>query len=523
MSDPPATGATDAAPSPRSGTGAPPERLSVRGVSKRFGAVRAIRNADMTVHTGEVHALVGENGAGKSTLIKILSGAESADTGEITFDGRPVAIHGTADAIGLGIATVYQEPQLFPDLTVAENVFTGREITRRGRVDWAAQNAKVVELLELIGLPARYATVPVSELSIAEQQQVSIAKALGGDARVLILDEPSAILTGSEIEVLFGVVRRLAASGVSIIYISHRLDELFEIADRVTVMRDGETVGTWPIGELTVRRIVELMVGGILEDTAAERAVPETEPRLVLEGLGAEGEYADVDVAVRPGEIVSLYGLVGSGAAEIAETVYGMRRATTGRILLDGRPIAPRSPREAKKLGIALLPADRKGQGMFAFQSIAFNISAGHLPLLSRLGVWMDRRREREVARDFIGRLSVKTPHERQPVSAMSGGNAQKVVLARQLVERPQVLVLAEPTQGVDVGAKEEIHKIIRSLADEGTAVLIVTSDLAEAIRVSDRLQVVRGGTTTVEFGRGATQSDVLAAAAGALEQEEAA
>jgi ABC-type sugar transport system ATPase subunit len=522
MTQPPASGADEEAPPRSAGPDDLPVRLAVRGVSKRFGAVRAIRNADMTVRTGRVHALVGENGAGKSTLIKILSGAETADTGEIAFEDRRVTIHTTADAIALGIATVYQEPQLFPDLTVAENVFTGREITRRGRVDWAAQNAKVVELLELIGLPARYATVAVSELSIAEQQQVSIAKALGGDAKVLILDEPSAILTDAEIEVLFGVVRRLAAAGVSIIYISHRLDELFQIADEVTVMRDGETLGTWPIGELTVRRIVELMVGGILEDTPVERALPDAEPLLVLEALGCTGEFSDVDVAVRPGEIVSLYGLVGSGAAEIAETVYGMRRATAGRILLDGRPVAPRSPREAKKLGIALLPADRKGQGMFSFQSIAFNISAGHLPLLSRVGVWMDRSRERTVARDLIKRLAVKTPHERQPVSAMSGGNAQKVVLARQLVERPRVLVLAEPTQGVDVGAKEEIHKIIRNLAQEGTAVLIVTSDLAEAIRVSDRLLVVRAGTTTVEFGRGATQSDVLAAAAGVLEEEAA-
>jgi ABC-type sugar transport system ATPase subunit len=522
MSDTPDPGSPGAA-APPSVDRAATVRLAVRGVAKRFGAVRAIRNADLSVDVGEVHALVGENGAGKSTLIKVLSGAETADTGEISFEGRPVTIATTADAIALGIATVYQEPQLFPDLTVAENVFTGREITRRGRVDWAAQNAKVVELLELIGLPARYATVAVSELSIAEQQQVSIAKALAGDARVLILDEPSAILTDTEIQVLFGVVRRLTASGVSIIYISHRLDELFVIADRVTVMRDGETLGTWPIGELTVRRVVELMVGGILEDTPAEHRLQDAEPRLVLEGLGLEGEFSDVDVTVRPGEIVSLYGLVGSGAAEIGETVYGMRRATTGRILLDGRPIAPRSPREAKKLGIALLPADRKGQGMFTFQSIAFNISAGHLPLLSRMGVWMDRRRERDVARDFIKRLAVKTPHERQPVSAMSGGNAQKVVLARQLVERPQVLVLVEPTQGVDVGAKEEIHKIIRGLADEGTAVLIVTSDLAEAIRISDRLQVVRAGTTTVEFGPGATQSDVLAAAAGALDEEPAA
>jgi ABC-type sugar transport system ATPase subunit len=522
MSDTPDPGSPGAAAPPSEDRPAT-VRLAVRGVAKRFGAVRAIRNADLSVDVGEVHALVGENGAGKSTLIKVLSGAETADTGEISFEGRPVTIATTADAIALGIATVYQEPQLFPDLTVAENVFTGREITRRGRVDWAAQNAKVVELLELIGLPARYATVAVSELSIAEQQQVSIAKALAGDARVLILDEPSAILTDTEIQVLFGVVRRLTASGVSIIYISHRLDELFVIADRVTVMRDGETLGTWPIGELTVRRVVELMVGGILEDTPAEHRLQDAEPRLVLQGLGLEGEFSDVDVTVRPGEIVSLYGLVGSGAAEIGETVYGMRRATTGRILLDGRPIAPRSPREAKKLGVALLPADRKGQGMFTFQSIAFNISAGHLPLLSRMGVWMDRRRERDVARDFIKRLAVKTPHERQPVSAMSGGNAQKVVLARQLVERPQVLVLVEPTQGVDVGAKEEIHKIIRGLADEGTAVLIVTSDLAEAIRISDRLQVVRAGRTTVEFGPGATQSDVLAAAAGALDEEPAA
>jgi ABC-type sugar transport system ATPase subunit len=523
MSDTPDPGSSPAAPAPPSEDGPTPVRLAVRGVAKRFGAVRAIRNADLSVDVGEVHALVGENGAGKSTLIKVLSGAETADTGEVTFEGQPVTIATTADAIALGIATVYQEPQLFPDLTVAENVFTGREITRRGKVDWAAQNAKVVELLELIGLPARYATVPVSELSIAEQQQVSIAKALAGDARVLILDEPSAILTDTEIQVLFGVVRRLTASGVSIIYISHRLDELFVIADRVTVMRDGETLGTWPIGELTVRRVVELMVGGILEDAPAEHRLQDAEPRLILERLGLEGEFDDVDVTVRPGEIVSLYGLVGSGAAEIGETVYGMRRATAGRILLDGRPITPRSPREAKKLGIALLPADRKGQGMFTFQSIAFNISAGHLPLLSRMGVWMDRRRERDVARDFIKRLAVKTPHERQPVSAMSGGNAQKVVLARQLVERPQVLVLVEPTQGVDVGAKDEIHKIIRGLADEGTAVLIVTSDLAEAIRVSDRLQVVRAGTTTVEFGPGATQSDVLAAAAGALDEEPAA
>jgi ABC-type sugar transport system ATPase subunit len=377
-----------------------------------------------------------------------------------------------------------------------------------------------VELLELLGLPARYAPVPVGTLSIAEQQQVSIAKALAGDARVLILDEPSAILTDSEIDVLFGVVRRLTGTGVSVIYISHRLDELFRIADEVTVMRDGQTIGTYPIGELSVRRVAELMVGGILSDERPQREIPSGDPVLVLDGLGRTGKFHDVHVEVRPGEIVGLYGLVGSGVSEIAACIYGIDRATSGEMRLAGKRIAPRSPGEAQKLGIALLPANRKLEGMFSFQSIAFNISAGHLKLLSKLGILVDRARERTVATDLIKRLSVRTPHERQPISAMSGGNAQKVVLARQLVDRPDVLVLAEPTQGVDVGAKEEIHRIITELAENGTAVLVVTSDLPEALRISDRLQVVRGGTTTVEFGPDATQVDVLAAAAGAPDQK---
>ena len=495
-------------------------RLRLTGVSKRFGAVRAIRNGDLTVRVGEVHALVGENGAGKSTMIKIISGVESADTGRIEFEGAEATIHSTTDAMALGIATVYQEPQLFAELTVSENIFTGREIRKGGRVDWGAQNAKVVELLGLLGLPAKYATVPVGELSIAEQQQVSIAKALAGDAKVLILDEPSAILTDAEIDVLFQVVRRLTASGVSVIYISHRLDELFRIADQVTVMRDGQTIGTYPIKELSVRQIAELMVGGILSDERGERVVPEGEPLLILSDLTRTGKFHGVNVAVRRGEIVALYGLVGSGVSEIAACIYGMDRATSGQILLKGEPAQPHSPQHAQRLGIALLPANRKLEGMFSFQSIAFNISAGHLKLLSRLGVWMDRAREKSVSQDLIKRLAVKTPHERQAIGAMSGGNAQKVVLARQLVERPDVLVLAEPTQGVDVGAKEEIHRIITELAESGSAVLVVTSDLPEALRIADRLQVVRGGTTTVEFGPDATQVDVLAAAAGAVDEE---
>ncbi|RIJ78848.1 sugar ABC transporter ATP-binding protein [Nakamurella silvestris] len=494
-------------------------RLNLTGISKSFGAVRAIRNADMLVKAGTVHALVGENGAGKSTLIKIVSGAESSDTGTIEFEGAPVDISTTVEAMGLGIATVYQEPQLFAELSVSENIFTGREIVKGGRIDWAEQNRQVVELLELLGLPAKYATVPVGSLSIAEQQQVSIAKALAGKAKILILDEPSAILTDVEIEVLFSVVRRLTSSGVAVIYISHRLDELFRIAQEVTVMRDGNTIGTYPIEDLTVRQIAELMVGGILNDERGERIIPDGPAKLELNALSRRGKFEDVNVSVRAGEIVGLYGLVGSGVSEIAATIYGMDYATSGEIKLDGRSIAPKSPRAAQKLGIALLPANRKVEGMFSFQSIAFNISAGHLRLLSYFGTWMNRRKETEVAKSMISRLAVKTPSEKQFIGAMSGGNAQKVVLARQLVERPEVLVLAEPTQGVDVGAKEEIHRLITELAENGTAVLVVTSDLPEALRISDRLLVVRGGTTTVEFGPEATQVDVLAAAAGAVDE----
>lgn len=495
-------------------------RLAMHGIAKRYGAVRAIRYADFEVKPGTVHALVGENGAGKSTLIKVLAGAVTPDAGTVAIDGEQVSIGTTGDALQLGVATVYQEPQLFGELSVAENIYLGRERRKGPRIDWATQNAEVVELLELLGLPATLSTRSVGHLSIAQQQQVSIAKALSRDARILILDEPSAILTDAEIDVLFGVVRRLAESGVSVIYISHRLDELFRIADEVTVMRDGETIGTWPIDELDVRRIAELMVGGALDETAAERNVPAGDPRLELIGLTREGEYEKVDLAVRPGEILGLYGLIGSGVAEIARTIYGISQASGGEMRLEGKAISPSSPRHAQRLGIALLPANRKAEGMFSHMAISFNISVGHLPLLSKMG-WMERRRERKVADDMIDRLAIKTPSQRQSIGAMSGGNAQKVVLARQLVERPDVLVLAEPTQGVDVGAKDEIHRIITELADEGTAVLVVTSDLPEALRIADRLIVVRNGTTTREFARGARQADVLAAAAGAEDDSE--
>ncbi|MRH28022.1 ATP-binding cassette domain-containing protein [Microbacterium sp. SYP-A9085] len=498
------------------------QRLQMRDISKRYGGVHAIRHADLEIGPGTVMALVGENGAGKSTLIKILAGAEHADTGSIAIDGEEVRIASTADAIALGIQTVYQEPHLFQDLSVAENFFVGREITRGPVIDWRAQAPRMFNLLDLVGLDRRVAALPVRYLSIAQQQQVSIAKALLEDARILILDEPSAILTQSEIDVLFTVVRRLAGEGVSIIYISHRLDELFQIADEVTVMRDGQTVSSDPIGTLSVREIAERMVGGALTE-GVRTTTTSGDAMLELEGLTLDGAFADVTFDVRRGEIVGLYGLVGAGAADVGDVVYGMRRPTSGviRVAGDGRPL--RSPMRAKSRGVRMLPANRSSQGIFSFQSIAFNITIGSLRLLSRLPGWVSQRSERETANRLITRLAVKTPSMRQPVSAMSGGNAQKVVLARQLVERPGLLVLAEPTQGVDVGAKEEIHQIISDLADAGTAVLVITTDLTEVLRISDRIIVFRSGKVAAQLAPTATQAEVLAVAAGHRDDEEGA
>lgn len=496
-------------------------RLRMTAITKRFGGVRAIRHADFELLPGEVHALVGENGAGKSTLIKILAGAESSDTGTIELEGQPITVRSASEAIEHGVATVYQEAQLFGGLTVAENIFLGREITSGGRVNWASQNAQVVELLQLIGLPERYSSVHVEELSAAEQQQVSIAKALSRDARILILDEPSAILTDAEIATLFAAVRKLAESGVSIIYITHRLDELFEIADAVTVMRDGRTIGTYDIADLSIGRVAELLVGR--EFAASERDVERAEPEdvvLELTGLGSGHAFGDVDLTVRAGEVVVLYGLVGSGALDVANCIYGRREITSGSITLLGQPYHPRSARHAQHRGVAMVPANRKQDGLFSFQPISFNISIGHLPILRKALDWMDVSQERVMANSMIEKLAIKTPSAEQKVMNLSGGNAQKVVLGRAITERPPLLVLAEPSQGVDIGAKDEIHRLVEELCAEGTAVLVASSDLGEALRVADRLIVMRNGTVFTSFGRDARQSDVLAAASGELAQE---
>ena len=507
-----------AAPAPRATVGVP--RLSLKGVSKHFGGVQAIKHADLDLMPGEVHALVGENGAGKSTLIKIVAGAEHPDTGTMELDGKAVTVRTASAALDLGIATVYQEAQLFGQLTVAENTFLGREARKGPFVDWEAQNDRVREALAAFGLSDDIVTRKVEELSAGQQQQVSIAKALVGNARILILDEPSAILTDAEIDTLFTAIRRLAAAGVSVIYISHRLDELFQIADVVTVMRDGETLGTFHTGDLTVGSIADMMVGGEFQGSSGKQRAAARDVYLSLRGLRSN-RFHDVSLDVRSGEIVVLFGLVGSGVAEIASATYGKTAITGGRMELKGKPYRPSSPAHAQRLRLAMLPANRKLEGLLSFQPIAFNISIGSLSFFSRAGVFMSRRLEKEKADEFVKTLAIKTPDPTRAISTLSGGNAQKVVLARQLVELPDVLVLAEPTQGVDIQAKDEIHKIIDDLCAKGTAVLIATSDLGEAMRIADRLIVIRNGTTFTEFERGANQADVLAAASGQLSGEQ--
>jgi rhamnose transport system ATP-binding protein len=495
--------------------------LRLTGIDKRYGGVQALRGVDFEVRAGEVHALVGENGAGKSTLIKVASGAEAPDSGIVQVGAEQLTRGSTTAALAAGIATVYQEPPLFGELSVAENVFIGRELRRgaAGPVDWAAQRRRVSELLDRLGLDPGIADVRVADLPVGQQQRVSLANAIAHQARVLILDEPSAVLTDREIESLFAVVRLVTAEGVGVVYISHRLDELGAIADRITVLRDGAVVASEPAAALTVRRVAELMVGHTLSDRDQASAGPsDGPPVLAVAGLGRSGAFDGVSFEVRAGEIVALYGLVGSGTHAVARALYGIEPADSGTVAVHGSPVAISGPERAVRAGLAMVPGNRKVQGVFASKSVTFNIAAGNLRRLSRLRVWVDRRRERTVTRDLMASISIKAGGIHSPVETLSGGNQQKVVLARCLASRPQVLILEEPTQGVDVAAKDEIHGLIRRLTQQGSAVVMVSSDLREVQHLADRVLVVRRGRVERVFPRGAPQSQILAAAAGSEE-----
>jgi rhamnose transport system ATP-binding protein len=490
--------------------------LSVSAMTKSFDGVRALRGVSFDLEEGEVHALVGENGAGKSTLIKVVTGAHRADEGVLEVAGRPVLANSPGVARSLGIAAIYQQPALFPDLSVAENIALGRESGGPWRrIRWAERVRVAREILDRIGAridPER----PVSALSMPEQQLVEIARALGASARILIMDEPTASLADQEVERLFKVIRDLRAHKVGIIYISHRLEELPQVADRVTVLRDGQTVATRPMREVDRTELIRLMVGREVSSVFPKREVPIGPTVLELRQVGCrESGISGVSLSLRAGEIFGLSGLVGAGRTELARILFGLTPADSGEILLKGSPVRLRTPAQAVEQGIAYVPEDRRRHGVVLEMPVAANTTLAILRRLSKFGI-LDRAGEREIAERAVERLAVKTASVDVPVGQLSGGNQQKVALARWLETRPSVLILDEPTQGIDVGAKSEIHRLMGDLAAQGLAILMISSELPEILGMSDRIGVLRGGRMAgVLSRREATQEKLLALALG--------
>lgn len=498
--------------------------LRMRGIAKSFPGVQALKSVDLTVHAGEVAALLGENGAGKSTLMNILAGVHADYSGTIEVAGEPVSIHTPKDASRHGIAMIHQELNLVPELSIAENIFLGREPrTRRGTLDRRAMHDATAGLLSGLGLalsPRR----PVRLCRIAEQQLIEVAKALSHNVRVLVMDEPTSALADAEVRRLFEVIRDLTARGVAVVYISHRLEELEEIADSVTVLRDGTYVGRRSMRDTTRPELIEMMVGRPLADLFPRASAQRTdgELRLRVEGLSlppGPGRTAlhDIDLTVRSGEIVGLAGLMGAGRSEVLEALYGVHGPVAGRILLDGEPYRPRSPQQAIRRGLALVAEDRKAQSLVLDNTVGFNVSLAALGSYTR--IFVDRRAERAAVLEKVRELQVKTPGLATAVRNLSGGNQQKVVLGKWLLTEPKVLLMDEPTRGIDVGAKAEIHALMSRLAASGTAVLVVSSELPELIGMCDRILVLCEGRLTGEFHRSAangpraTQEGILAAA----------
>ena len=497
--------------------------LQLTRVSKSFGAVRALRSVSFDLRAGEVHALLGENGAGKSTLIKVITGAHRPDSGEIEVAGERVPHLTPSGAHKLGIACIYQQPALFPDLTVAENIALRLEPASATRVvDWSARRARAAQLLQRIGAnisPAAEARF----LSMPEQQFVEIACALGAGGRIVIMDEPTASLTQQEVQLLFAVVRELRSSGVGVIYISHRLDEIFALADRVTVLRDGESVGTRTVSSpesggdsrITESELIRLMVGREVSQSYPPAEGAARDALLSIRNLGCSfSGVHDISVDVRAGEILGVAGLVGAGRTELARVLFGITPADTGEIVVAGRRVDIRSPQQAVVHGIAYVPEDRRRHGVILDMPIAHNMTMAIHRRIFR-GAWLRFGAERNLASRFIRELGVKTYGPEAPGNSLSGGNQQKVALARWLATEPKVLILDEPTQGVDVGAKSEIHRIIRTLAKQGIAVLMISSDLLEVLGMSDRIAVMRGGTIVSILPGKSDAHEVMSAALG--------
>ncbi len=485
--------------------------LEMRGITKQFPGVLALDDVSLDLREGEVHCLLGENGAGKSTLMKILAGAQPADRGDILIGGRPAAVTSPARARELGVSMIYQEFNLSPFLSVAENIFLGREprVGKTPFIDGARLRRDAEEVLRHMGVTLDV-RLPVNRLSVAQMQMVEIAKAVSVNARILVMDEPSATLTDHELASLFTLIGELRGRGMGILYISHRLEEVFQIGDRATVMRDGRHVATRDVAGLTREDIIRMMVGRELTEEFPKVSLPRGAERLRVEGLTREGLFSDVGFSLHAGEIVGLTGLVGSRRTEVVRAIFGADRPSAGRVFVDGREVAVSSPRDAIAHGVGLLTEDRKNQGLVLGMSVRENITLANLGALVR-GIFVKGGAERRVAEDFVRELQIKTPSVEQAVQLLSGGTQQKVVLARWLFTNAGILMFDEPTRGVDVGAKTEIFRLMNALLERGAAVLMVSSELPEVLGMCDRILVMHEGRLAGELSRAeATQERIM-------------
>lgn len=482
--------------------------LEMKNIGKSFPGVKALEGVSLTVREGQVHALLGENGAGKSTLIKILSGAYIRDEGEIYWEGQRAGISSPQDAQELGISTIYQEFNLAPNLSVGENIFLGNLPKKGFMVDWATVRQRAREILDSLGVSISV-DEPTARLSVAEQQLVEIAKALNRKTRILIMDEPSAVLGEKDLEKLFEVVRSLQARGIGIIYISHRLKEIFELADEVTVLKDGRYVATRDISEVTMDDLVKLMVGRDLQDVYPKRTPKLGDMALEVNNISREGVLHDISFNLRAGEIIGFSGITGSGRTELARVIFGADPYTGGEMKLYGQPYKVRSPGDAISKGVALVTEDRKGQGLLLKLAVTQNTTISGLNQLTQLGV-IKLKEELELVKEYIRQLSIKTPGPNFLVVNMSGGNQQKVVLARWLSRGVRVFIMDEPTRGIDVGSKSEIYQIMADLAAQGVAIMMISSELPEILGMSDRVMVMREGRIAKELSRAEASEETI-------------
>ena len=486
--------------------------LEMKGISKQFSSVKVLHEVDFHIRKGEVHALMGENGAGKSTLIKILTGMYSRDGGTMLFDGREINPANALEAQRCGISTIYQEISLIAQLSVAENIYIGREIRKNGMIDWKETNRKSKELLNSLGIDIDV-TKELSSYGTAIQQMVAIARSMLIDAKLVVMDEATSSLDDDEVKVLFEIIRKLKAQGIAILFISHRLPEIFEIADTVTVLRDGHLVGEYPIQELTKKDLVSKMIGRSAEDIVdMTREYREIQSEDYLQATGIESgiKLRGLNLTIKRGEIVGLAGLLGAGRTELARVIFGIDKKDKGEILIDGKPVQFRLPRNAIDRGMAFCSEDRKVEGIIPDLTIAENISIANMKRVSRWGV-IQRSKQKAIAEEYIQKIRIKTTGVDQKIRNLSGGNQQKVILARWLSMKPEFIILDEPTRGIDVGAKREIEELIREIASQGISVLLISSEFEELIHNCDRVEVIRDGRNVGTLvGREITENSIM-------------